>query len=86
MAACLLVLRPIIRFAVPELIPFKVTVAGMLISTFGSAGDLLASKVKRLYGVKDFSPDLGPMGGMLDRCDSLLSAGWIFSILFIYIF
>ena len=76
----------VFRFAVPELNTFQVTAAGLLIALFGSAGDLLASKVKRIYGVKDFSSILGLMGGMLDRCDSLLSAGWIFSIIFIDIF
>lgn len=75
----------IFRFAAPELNTMQVTVAGLLIALFGSAGDLLASKVKRIYGVKDFSSMLGLMGGMLDRCDSLLSTGWIFSIIFIYI-
>jgi phosphatidate cytidylyltransferase len=75
----------IFRFAVPELSTFQVTAAGLLLALFGSAGDLMASRVKRIYGVKDFSSMLGLMGGMLDRCDSLLSTGWIFCIIFVYI-
>ncbi len=76
----------IFRFAVPELNAIQVTVTGLLLALFGSAGDLLASRVKRIYNVKDFSSMLGLMGGMLDRCDSLLSTGWICSFLFIYFF
>ena len=76
----------VFRFAVPELSTIEVTAAGLLLALFGSAGDLLASRVKRIYGIKDFSSMLGLMGGMLDRCDSLLSTGWICSIIFIYLF
>ncbi len=36
--------------------------------------------VKRHHGIKDFSGMLGPVGGMLDRLDSLIGAGWIFLI------
>jgi phosphatidate cytidylyltransferase len=76
----------VFRFAVPELNTLEVTVTGLLLALFGSAGDLMASRVKRIYGIKDFSSMLGLMGGMLDRCDSLLSNGWLFSVLFIFIF
>jgi len=61
----------IFKFAVPELNFFQVTGAGLLLALFGSAGDLLASRIKRIYDIKDFSSILGLMGGMLDRCDSL---------------
>jgi phosphatidate cytidylyltransferase len=49
----------------------------VLLAIGGSAGDLAASFVKRRYGVKDFGNTLGLMGGLLDRMDSLLGAGWI---------
>lgn len=74
------------RFAVPGLNGLQVTATGILLALSGSAGDLLASRVKRIYHVKDFSSMLGLMGGMLDRCDSLLSTGWVCSMLFVYVF
>ena len=67
-------------FAVPELNFISVTAAGILLGVSGSCGDLAASMVKRHHGIKDFSGMLGPVGGMLDRLDSLIGAGWIFLI------
>lgn len=65
-------------FALAELSFLQITTAGILLAVSGSAGDLLASFVKRFYCVKDFSRMLGPMGGVLDRLDSMLCSGWLF--------
>jgi phosphatidate cytidylyltransferase len=69
-------------FAIPEFNFLNITAAGLLLAVSGSAGDLAASVIKRYHGVKDFSRMLGPMGGMLDRLDSMLGSGWVF---FVYI-
>ena len=44
-------------------------------------GDLIASKIKRGYEIKDFSNIFPGHGGVLDRFDSLLYAGiWFYII------
>jgi phosphatidate cytidylyltransferase len=75
-AACCLLATHIFWFAVPELSPLQINAAGALLAVSALGGDLLASAVKRHYGIKDFGKALGPMGGMMDRCDSLLFSAW----------
>lgn len=45
---------------------------GVLLWAASVAGDLFASRLKRIAGVKDFSVVLGPHGGFADRVDSLV--------------
>jgi phosphatidate cytidylyltransferase len=55
-------------------------------AVFGTAGDLLESKLKRLAGVKDSGSFMPGHGGFLDRFDSLLVAVpfvWIYVKLFL---
>lgn len=53
----------------------------VIISIMGQFGDLIASKFKRSYDIKDYSNIFPGHGGVLDRFDSLLMAGAAFYIL-----
>ncbi len=55
-----------------ELTPISSLLMGTSMAVAGIIGDLAASYVKRLGGVKDFGRILPEHGGVLDRFDSLL--------------
>lgn len=56
----------------------------LLLSISSQIGDLVASKLKRAYGIKDYSNVFPGHGGVLDRFDSLLFSSAVF-LLFIII-
>lgn len=49
-----------------------------VLSVIGQMGDLIASKIKRDAGIKDYSNLLPGHGGIIDRFDSWLLAGFVF--------
>ena len=53
----------------------------LLMSICSQLGDLVASKLKRNYGIKDYSNLFPGHGGVLDRFDSALFASAIFLVL-----
>ncbi len=47
-------------------------VVGFFMSIFSMVGDLIASSIKRTYGIKDYSNLFPGHGGVLDRFDSIM--------------
>jgi phosphatidate cytidylyltransferase len=65
---------------------FQVSIVTALITIFGTLGDLLESKLKRMADVKDSGSFMPGHGGFLDRFDSLLiavPAVWVYVYFFI---
>jgi len=61
-------------FLRPAWSPAQVMAVGLALAVAGSLGDLVASSMKRAFGIKDFGTWLPGQGGVLDRFDSLLFA------------
>lgn len=57
-----------------------VIVSTLILTIVVQIGDLVASKIKRAYDVKDFGNIFPGHGGVMDRFDSLLFAGMTFYV------
>lgn len=71
------------EFTLVGKISFGITLT-LFLSVCSQVGDLLASKLKRTYGIKDYSNIFPGHGGVLDRFDSLFFSSAVF-LLFILI-
>lgn len=56
---------------------------GAILSVVSQLGDLIASLIKREYGVKDYGKIFPGHGGIMDRFDSVLAVSTIVLIIFI---
>ena len=60
---------------------FGMIILTILISIGGQIGDLVASKMKRNYNIKDFSQIFPGHGGVMDRFDSIIFVGVVMLVI-----
>ena len=66
-----------------EISPWQMAVLAVLLAPLSVCGDLLASKIKRQYNIKDYGNIMPGHGGVMDRFDSvILIAPILYMVLF----
>lgn len=84
--ACLIISYIYARIGKPDF-QFYAIFLGLIGSIMSQIGDLIASKIKRIFNIKDFGKIMPGHGGVLDRFDSLiitLPLVYYFMVLFNY--
>ena len=71
------------RFFSHEISYILLAVLGLVISVISQMGDLIASSVKRQYGIKDYGFVFPGHGGVLDRFDSVMLTAPVLYVAFI---
>lgn len=66
-------------------LPFNI-ILGFLGSIIAQCGDLIASRIKRDTGIKDFGNLIPGHGGVLDRFDSVILVAPLIMILYLYFY
>lgn len=69
----------------PVIIFILIFIVTLITSVAGQLGDLIASRLKRTYDVKDFSNIFPGHGGFLDRFDSSIFASMVLLALFLIV-
>jgi phosphatidate cytidylyltransferase len=82
------ILSLLFTLATPLQLPLsylQAIILGILISVFGQIGDLAESALKRSGGVKDSGNLMPGHGGLLDRMDSIVFAGAVVYLYYIFL-
>jgi phosphatidate cytidylyltransferase len=58
------------------------TISAIVLGIISQCGDLLESRIKRLFQVKDAGSLIPGHGGLLDRVDSLLAMSWAIGLIY----
>lgn len=65
---------------------FIIVPVTFMASVFAQIGDLVASRLKRTYNIKDFGTMLPGHGGLIDRFDSVIFVAMFLSAIFLIIY
>jgi len=82
---CFCLLSAILSGALLQISYAQAVSIGLITALSSFTGDILASFYKRIAGIKDYSNLLPGQGGFLDRFDSFMMTGFVYSLLSFFI-